>query len=85
LGNGGKTALDNPDLGTHVGIRPFFSARATGLASADDWQSLCQIRNQFTHDYPDNPNERFQRWRTAVHAASQVVSVLTRFQNKIKP
>jgi len=25
------------------------------LESADDWQTLRQIRNQFTHDYPDNP------------------------------
>jgi hypothetical protein len=55
------------------------------LASADDWQTLRQIRNQFTHDYPDNPTERFERWQAAVHAAAQLTSVLTRFQSKIKP
>ena len=54
------------------------------LESADDWQTLRQIRNQFTHDYPDNPNERFERWQAAVHAATQLTSVLTRFQNKIE-
>lgn len=31
------------------------------LASADEWQTLGQIRNQFTHDYPNNPTERFER------------------------
>ena len=55
------------------------------LASADDSQTLRQIRNQFTHDYPDNPTERFERWQAAVHAAAQLISVLTRFQSKIKP
>ena len=54
------------------------------LESADDWQTLRQIRNQFTHDYPDNPTERFERWQAAVHAAAQLTSVLTRFQNKIE-
>ena len=54
------------------------------LASADEWQTLRQIRNQFTHDYPDNPTERFERWQAAVHAASQLTSVLASFQSKIK-
>ena len=26
------------------------------LESADDWQTLRLIRNQFTHDYPDSPS-----------------------------
>ena len=55
------------------------------LASADDWQTLRQIRNQFTHDCPDNPTERFESWQAAVLAAAQLTSVLTRFQSKIKP
>ena len=54
------------------------------LASSDEWQTLRQIRNQFTHDYPDNPTERFERWQAAVHAASQLTSVLASFQSKIK-
>lgn len=55
------------------------------LESADDWLSLRQIRNQFTQDYPDSPAERFERWQTAVRAAAQLLSVLTRFVSKIKP
>ena len=54
------------------------------LASADEWQTLRQIRNQFTHDYPDNPTERFERWQAAVHAAAQLTSVLASFRGKIK-
>ncbi|ALK87346.1 hypothetical protein [Limnohabitans sp. 63ED37-2] len=55
------------------------------LASADEWQTLRQIRNQFAHDYSDNPTERFERQQAAVHAAVQLMSVLTRFQSKSTP
>ena len=41
------------------------------LTSADDWQTLRQIRNQFNHDYPNNPTE-------------QLRTVLSSFQSKIK-
>ena len=54
------------------------------LVSADDWQTLGQIRNQFAHDYPDNPTERFERLQAAIHAAAQLIAVLTQFQSKIK-
>ena len=54
------------------------------LASADEWQTLRQIRDQFTHDYPNNPTERFERLQAAVHAAAQLIAVLTQFQSKIK-
>jgi len=74
------------DVAPMSALDRFFRLEQLGwLASADDWQSLRQIRNQFTHDYPDNPAERFQRWQAAVHAASQLASVLMRFQSKIKP
>ena len=74
------------DVAPMSALDRFFRLEQLGwLASADDWQSLRQIRNQFTHDYPDNTTERFQRWQAAVHAASQLASVLTRFQSKIKP
>jgi hypothetical protein len=74
------------DVAPMSALDRFFRLEQLGwLASADDWQSLRQIRNQFTQDYPDNPTERFERWQAAVHAASQLVSVLTRFKSKIKP
>jgi len=54
------------------------------LASADEWQTLRQIRNQFAHDYPDNAHERFERLQAAIGAATQLMSVLTYFQSKNK-
>lgn len=52
------------------------------LDSADEWQTLRQIRNQFAHDYPDNAPERFERLQAAMGAAAQLMSVLTRFLSK---
>jgi hypothetical protein len=54
------------------------------LASADEWQTLRQIRNQFAHDYPDNAHDRFERLQAAIGAATQLMSVLTYFQSKNK-
>ena len=54
------------------------------LVSADDWQTLRQIRNQFADDYPDKPTERFERLQAAIHAAAQLIEVLTQFQRKNK-
>jgi hypothetical protein len=54
------------------------------LASADEWQTLSQIRNQFAHDYPNNALERFERLQAAIGAATQLMSVLTYFQSKNK-
>ncbi len=53
------------------------------LPSADEWLSLRQVRNQFAHDYPDSPIERFERLQAAIQAATQLMAVLTRFKSKI--
>ena len=52
------------------------------IHSADDWLSLRQVRNQFAHDYPDSPAERFERLQAAIHAAQQLLTVLAQFQRK---
>lgn len=52
------------------------------LRSADDWQTLRQVRNQFAHDYPDSPTERFERLQAAIQAAQQLLSVMANFQKK---
>jgi hypothetical protein len=54
------------------------------LDSADDWQTLRQIRNQFTHDYPESSAERFERLQAAILAASQLISVFAQLRSKIK-
>jgi hypothetical protein len=51
--------------------------------SLDEARSLVG-NSSVTHDYPDNPPERFERWQAAVRAAAQLTSVLASFQSKIK-
>ena len=46
------------------------------LASADDWNTLRQIRNQFAHDYPDSAHEQSERLQAAISAAGQLRSAL---------
>lgn len=52
------------------------------LRSADDWLRLRQVRNQFAHDYPDSPTERFERLQAAIQAAQQLLLVMANFQKK---
>lgn len=53
------------------------------LPSADEWLTLRQIRNQFSHDYPDSAAERFERLQAAAQAARQLLTVMVQFQQKI--
>ena len=55
------------------------------LLSADNWQTLRQIRHQFTQDDHLNPGEHFEHLQAAIHAAEQLLSVLARLQNKNRP
>lgn len=52
------------------------------LDSADNWLVLRQVRNQFAHDYPDNPTERFERLQAAIQAAQQLLMITAQFQRK---
>lgn len=52
------------------------------LPSADEWLTLRQVRNQFAHDYPDNPAERFERLQAAIQAARKLMMVMAKFQKK---
>lgn len=54
------------------------------LASAEGWNILRKIRNQFTHDYPDSANERLERLQAAIEAANQLIAVLGHFDGKIR-
>ena len=52
------------------------------LQSADDWLMLRQVRNQFAHDYPDSPTERFERLQAAIQAARQLLMIMAQFHQK---
>lgn len=52
------------------------------LKSADGWLTLRQVRNQFAHDYPDSPTERFERLQAASQAAQELLMVMSDFEKK---
>ena len=52
------------------------------LQSADDWLMLRQVRNQFAHDYPERPTERFERLQAAIQAARQLLMIMAQFHQK---
>ncbi|MEO6320242.1 MAG: hypothetical protein ABIR56_06245 [Polaromonas sp.] len=54
------------------------------LASADEWNTLRQIRNQFAHDYPDTAQERFERLQAAIHAARQMITAMEQISLKLR-
>jgi hypothetical protein len=54
------------------------------LPSADEWATLRRIRNEFAHDYPGSPEERFQRLQTAMTAARQLISIMAQINSKIR-
>lgn len=54
------------------------------LSTADEWNTLRQIRNQFAHDYPDDAAERFARLQAAITAAWQMIAVLTLIDLKLR-
>lgn len=76
-------------LGEDVSAMPAFDRFARleqlgWLPSADNWNVLRQIRNQFAHDYPDTANERFERLQAAIGAARQMVAISGQIENKIR-
>jgi hypothetical protein len=54
------------------------------LPSAEAWNTLRQIRNQFTHDYPDSPAQRFDRLQAAVEAAGQLLTLMNRISKMLE-
>lgn len=72
------------DIGPMSAIDRFNRLEQLGwLASADDWLTLRQVRNQFAHDYPDSAAERFERLQAAIHAARQLLAIMLNFQTKL--
>ena len=74
-------------LGEDVAAMPAFDRFARleqlgWLSSADNWNVLRQIRNQFAHDYPDSVSERFERLHAAMGAAQQMIAVMLQIQSK---
>jgi hypothetical protein len=54
------------------------------LPSANDWLRWRDVRNEFTHDYPDAVTERDARLRAAVFAAQSLLLVHAHVQQVIQ-
>ncbi len=54
------------------------------LSSAEEWNAMRQIRNQFAHDYPDSGQERFERLMAAIGAAKQLLATLGHIAAKLE-
>jgi hypothetical protein len=54
------------------------------LPSADEWADLRRIRNEFTHDYPETPPERFERLQLAIASAQRASQILEGISQKIR-
>lgn len=54
------------------------------LPSAEEWGELRRIRNEFTHDYPETMEERFERLQLALSSARAVADVFKAMSAKIR-
>lgn len=53
------------------------------LPSANEWNTLRHIRNEFSHDYPQSATERCNRLQLAYNAAQRISVIFTELQHKI--
>lgn len=54
------------------------------LPSTEEWMELRRIRNEFTHDYPEASQERFERLQLAFASARRLLNILAIFSEKIQ-
>ncbi len=57
------------------------------ISSSEEWLDLRRIRNEFTHDYPQNTDEKLQKLTSAFKAAQrlqEIFSELNKKQNKLQ-
>lgn len=52
------------------------------LPSAEEWVDLRRIRNEFTHEYPETTQERFERLQLAFESARRLREILAVFTSK---
>jgi hypothetical protein len=55
------------------------------IPSADDWLLMREIRNAFSHDYPDDPDLQAEILNKAFELAIQLLDVLNKVVAFIKP
>lgn len=53
------------------------------LQSADEWSNLRRIRNEFTHEYPETAQQRFERLDLALKSAGRLVDIFDLVSERI--
>ena len=76
-------------LGEDVGAMPamdrFNRLEQLGwLPSADEWLELRTVRNQFTHEYPESAEARFEQLQAAIVAAGRLVELFERMTARVR-
>ena len=51
------------------------------LASADDWRKMKEIRNAFSHDYPESEGQRAAALNAARNCAPQLIAITGNVHN----
>ena len=54
------------------------------LSSADWWANLREVRNAYTHSYPDNPEKIAENIEKLMESAYELISFWTVFKSKIQ-
>jgi len=55
------------------------------IDSADDWLLMREIRNAFSHDYPDDPELQAELLNKAFELAAQLLEILKKISVFITP
>jgi hypothetical protein len=53
------------------------------LPDAQAWNELRHIRNEFTHDYPESAQLRFEKFIAAKDASTRLLTLMHRFTSRI--
>ena len=54
------------------------------IDSADEWNDLRRIRNEFTHEYPETAEQRYARFQLAFEAARRIMNILQAIEHRLK-
>ena len=54
------------------------------VPASDEWMDLRRIRNEFTHEYPESAQERFERLQLAIKSAHRILELFAGIDDKIR-
>ena len=54
------------------------------IPSADEWLEHREIRNQFTHEYPERPDDHLEKLRAAMTSANRLIEIFSNISERLK-